>query len=332
MFRKLAWTAAIALCGFSGMGCRNGDGNTITPADFSMVGGNQDLSMPGGNQDLSTSGCGGNYTNSTIAAMRMGQHSGCYSMANVVVIANKPEGSTSVKAEVYVQDSAGGDFTAMQVKCGTTAHPCADPATYKALAVGHSVTVAGTYIRSAASKFEEFYIDSIADNGAGTAPPAATAALADIQRGGMSFNLVFQKVTLTIAAADKLGMYDWSPSEFFNATGTANCSVPFQFGFGMIPASVTGVTPTGACTTTTQPPGQTTPNAGEVLVDTRFYKGFTYSSDCHCAPMFSDTIPTATSTVSGTASGIIIFDTVFGTNNGYMAIAPVANADFMLTP
>src|SRR6185312_8873411 len=163
---------------------------------------------------------------------------------------------------------------------------------------GHSVTIKGTYIKTASTTFEEFFIDTLTDNGPGTAPAPATATLAQIQRNSTATNLRFQKVT--VALTTPLEMYDWTPSEFANTTATA-CA--YQYGFGMIPTGTTGITPGAACTNgTAQPTGIAMPNAAEVLVGTDFFKGFTVSSDCRCAKMFSDMEPAATSKVMGSIS------------------------------
>ncbi len=106
----------------------------------------------------------------------------------------------------------------------------------------------------------------------------------------------------------------------------------------MIPSSATGanLTPTAACTNPqptpgTPAPGQTTPNPAEVLIGTDFFKGFTVTSDCRCAKMFNDMEPGSNSTLSGTVSGILIFDVPFMMTTGYQYLAPKTNADAPLT-
>jgi hypothetical protein len=263
--------------------------------------------------------------------MRMGTQSGCFELDNVVTIGTTP---STKSPKVFVQDAAGGAFTAMMTRCSSTstAHPCAVAATVAALTDGRSVTVKGTYIKSTGSGFEEFFIDAVTDNGAGTIPAAGTATLADIERGGTNKGLAFQKVTVSIPSADTLVMYDWTPAELVY-TGATTC--PYQFGWSMIPKSVTGITAGAACTSgTAQPTSQATPNAASVIIGTDFYKGFTFTSDCRCAKMFNTTnpvVPAAGSTIAGSISGILIFDVPFGASVGYYYIAPKTNADAALT-
>jgi hypothetical protein len=196
--------------------------------------------------------------------------------------------------------------------------------------IGHAVTIQGTYIKSSATNFEEFFIDTITDKGAGTAPAVSAVQLTDVQDGSTSLKYAYQKVTTTIAAADTLQMYDWTPAEFVYS-GATKC--PYQFGWEMIPKSVGGVTPGMACPAGngSQPAGQTNPNPAGVLVGTDFYSGFHTSSDCRCTTMFQDKQPTATSTVVGAITGMLVYDVPFGSSTHHMYIAPVADADFAIT-
>ena len=158
-------------------------------------------------------------------------------------------------------------------------------------------------------------------------PAPATATVAQISRGGTAANLRFQRVTVQLGTP--LVMYDWTPSEFTNTTATA-CT--YQYGFGMIPMGTSGATAGAACTTgTTQPTGITSPNAAEVLIGTDFYKGYTLSSDCRCAKMYNDMEPAATSKLTGTIGGILVFDVPFQATTGYYYLAPKAVTDAPLT-
>ena len=278
---------------------------------------------PPGTPDAATSGCANVYTTSSIAAMRQGTVSGCFELDNVVSIGTTP---SKASPKLFVQDAGGGGFSAVRTQCSSTstAHPCSVATAVAAIATGRSVTVQGTYIKSKTSGYETFYIDTITDNGAGTAPAAAAATIGDISRGGTNKALAFQRVTAPIAANDPLVMYDWTPAEFV-FTGATKC--PYQFGFGMIPKSA-NATATMACTgTTSQPGGQPTPAAGEILIGTDFYKGFTVSSDCQCAASFTDKEPTAASQLKGTISGILVLDVPFGATTPYYYIAPQTDAD-----
>ncbi|MEO8846571.1 MAG: hypothetical protein ABI591_20100 [Kofleriaceae bacterium] len=302
------------------VGCRSD--NSSSPQD-----GHSTIDSPAQTGDGGGSGCA-SYTDSTIATMRMGTVTGCYKLTNVVTLGVTP---STASPRLFVQDAAGGDFSALETKCssGSTAHPCTIAAMVKLIPDGHSVTVTGTYIKTAATTFEEFFIDNVVDNGAGTPPAAATATLAQIERGGTAANLRFQRITITIAAADMLQMYDWTPGEFANTSATA---CPYQFGFGMLPKSVTGTTAAAACASgTAQPTGQASPNAHEVLIGTDFYKGFTVSSDCRCAKTFTDMEPSATSTLSGTVGGLLGFDVPFGGSAGYYYLDPKSATDAPIT-
>lgn len=291
--------------------CRSDSGST--PVDGSVHDGK--LVDGAGSGNACTS-----YTASSIAAMRQQTHTGCYEFDNVVSLATTPSTKSPV---VYVQDAAGGDFSALPVRCSSTStsHPCSIAAMVATIADGHSLTIKGTYIKTAATTFEEFFIDSLTDNGPATAPAPATATLADISRGSTAANLRFQRVTVTLATP--LVMYDWTPSELTNTTATA-CA--YQYGFGMIPMGT--ATAGMACANgTAQPAGIATPNAAEVLIGTDFFKGFTVSSDCRCAKGFMDTEPSATSKLSGTIGGILVFDVPFQSTVGYSYLAPKALTD-----
>jgi len=312
MKTRLACLALVVL-----FGCRS---NSNSPVDSkSTIDGTSTIDAPAG-------ACA-SYTTSTVAAMRQATP-GCYKLVNVVSLGVTP---STKSPQLYVQDAGGGDFSAMLTKCSSTstAHPCTVNAVVAAIANGHSVTITGTYIRTSSTTFEEFFIDSITDNGATTAPAAATATLADIERSGAAKNLRFQRVTLNILPADMLQMYDWTPSEFVNSGATA---CPYQFAFAMLPKSVTGQTAAGACAgSASQPAGVTSPSASEVLIGTDFFKGFTASSDCRCAKTFTDMEPTATSTLSGTVSGLLVFDVPFGGTAGYYYLNPQTTADAPIT-
>ena len=303
------------------IGCRSTDSST--PVDSNGVHDGAHLDGAG-----SGSAACASYAMTTIAAMRMGTASGCFQLTNVVTLGTTP---SKKSPKVFVQDASGGDFSAMVTKCSSTstAHPCSISTQVGAIADGHSVTITGTYIKTAATTFEEFFIDGLTDNGVTTVPAAATATLAQIERGGTAKNLRFQRVTVNISASDTLKMFDWTPSEFSNTSATA---CPYQFGFGMLPTSATGAAAAGACANgTTQPGGQPTVNANEVLIGTDFYKTFTVSSDCRCAKTFVDMEPSATSTLSGMVSGLLVFDVPFGGTVGYYYLDPKSTTDAPIT-
>ena len=123
-------------------------------------------------------------------------------------------------------------------------------------------------------------------------------------------------------------MYDFSPAEL-HYTPAAGATCPNFFGWGMVP-STSSDTRGGACSGTTQPP---TPVVGsapsdEVLIGTDFYKSFTYSADCAC----TTTPLTATSTLGGTVTAILVGDLPYGqtTTSTYQYLAPKSVADATL--
>lgn len=297
-------------------------GNDATPVDSPTGSGGSDAMGSGsGSADVCTS-----YTTDTIATMRQAK-SGCYELDNVVSTALS---SSTTNPRLWIEDAAAGAYSAIMAICEShsTTHPCSVASTVAAIAAGHSVTIKGTYIKSSGSTFEEFYIDSATDNGATTAIPAATAQLADIERGGSNIGLRFQYVSV---AAGTLKMYDWTPAEFDDTTAT---SCPYVTGFGMIPSTVTGVTEGAACAgSAAQPTGQASPNAAEVLIGTDFYKSFLPETDCKCAT--GSDVPEMTSTVTGTVKGMLMFDSPEGATTaaaGYYYLEPTNPTDFPITP
>ena len=275
-------------------------------------------------------GCMNTYAQSSIAAMRQGTASGCFELDSVVSIAVTP---SKASPRLFVQDSGGGAFSAIETKCSSTstAHPCTVATQVAAIADGRSLTVKGTYIKSKSTGYESFYIDSVTDNGAGTMPPVGTATLQDISRGGSNHGLAFQIVNVTIPANDPLVMYDWTPPESVYS-GATKC--PYQFGFGMIPKSANATAAPACASGTAQPAGPTTSAAAEVIIGigTGFYKGFTISSDCQCAKTYSNMEPSATSQLTGSIKGVLVFDVPYGATAGYYYyIAPKTNADAQIS-
>jgi hypothetical protein len=133
----------------------------------------------------------------------------------------------------------------------------------------------------------------------------------------------FQLVSANIS--DKLVMFDWTPPEFKRSGAGTSC--PQQFGFGMIPTSA-GATAGMACSGMTQPAGQTTVNAKEVLVSTDYYTGFNVSSDCACPFMGTTTLTSGMGT-SGTIKAILDYDVPYGSTAGYQYLSPLnSTTDF----
>lgn len=306
--------------------CRSNDSNSIDAP------GGTSIDAPGSGSNVGSGSACTSYTTMTIAALRQQTHTGCFELDNVVTTALT---ASTTNPHLFVEDAAGGAFSAIMTQCESHSmtHPCSVASTVSALAIAHSVTVKGTYIKTASTTFEEFFIDTVTDNGATTAIPAATAQLADIERSGSNAGLRFQYVSVAISTTEALEMYDFTPAEF---TDTSATLCPFVTGFGMIPKNATGATVamTG-CTTVgsgaTQPTGVTTPNPAEVLFATDFFKSFEVDPDCKCARTPS-TVPETTTTFSGTLKGMLLFDVPFNGTTGYYYMDPTTAADAVLTP
>lgn len=320
-------------CMLAATGCR--DNGTLTPADLSMAGGGA------GGTDMAGGGAGGDmvmktYTMSTVTAMRTAGAFGNFEIDNVPVTAVAPTGK-----KMYVQDVAGGASSAIEVACPSSGtHMCSMQTTVKTVAIGHQVTIKGTYEKGGATTggFETFYLDTITDNGAAPAmPPVMTLTLADIIKTNGTANSMasrpnwFARVKVTLT--DALVMFDMSPAEFAYSGGTNGC--PGMFGWGMVP--MTGA-PTGpaACDATcnakpapatcTQPAAQAAADANEVLIGTDFYSGFKYSSDCKCYNGFGDTVVAPTNKVASAATiqGILIYNSP-PMKTGYLYLAPTTS-------
>lgn len=305
--------------------CRSNDSTTTDAPSGSQIDG------PGSGSGSANPNACTSYTTMPISGMRQ-MKSGCYELDNVVTTALT---ASATNPHLYVQDAAGGAFSAMMTECESHSmtHPCSVASTVSGLAVGHSVTVKGTYIKTSSTTFEEFFIDSVTDNGATTPIAPATAQLKDIERSGSNAGLRFQYVSVDINTGDALEMYDFSPSEFADSSATA---CPYETGFGMIPKSAPGAAVASAgCATVgsgaTQPTGVSSPNAAEVLFATDFYKSFEVDSDCKCAKAPS-TMPETTTTFSGTLKGMLMFDVPFNGTTGYYYIDPTSATDAALMP
>jgi hypothetical protein len=193
---------------------------------------------------------------------------------------------------------------------------------------GTTLNLKGTYLKKGA--FEEFYIEAITALAAGMMPAPATAQLADLQRNAISSKWWFQRVRTDLGAAT-LKMFDFSPAEFQIIGSGAACP---SFGFGVVP-STSSDRVGAACNGTVQPPsavasGATAPS-DEILFGTDFNKGFLYSADCACAATSHDTLLTASSTLGGIVSGILVGDMehVSATYPFYQYLAPKSSADAM---
>jgi hypothetical protein len=270
---------------------------------------------------------------STIAAMRQAGF-GDYELDNVVAIALTPSKGSP---KLFVQDGAGGPWSAMMLECSSTStsHMCTASAAVAGTTLGHQVTVQGSYKtgkdKTSGRTFETFYLDTIQDGGAAPADPSQTPLVlktTDLARSDTSDGTnFFQKITVT--PTEDILMYDWTPTELKYSGTATGCNIPHVFGFGMVPSSA-HATAAAACTTNkSNPAGQTTPDMTEILIGTDFYKDFTVSSDCMCAGGHTGvTVPSATSKwpMGKAATGFLI------NNNGYALFSPTMDIFDMTVP
>lgn len=274
------------------------------------------------------------YHPTSISLMRTQGLFGAFELDRVVVVAVGPTGSRA-----YVQDPGGGDYSAIELACSATSttHPCSLQSTLKTVAVGHAVTVWGTYVKASAANggYEEMYLEDLIDDGVATQRPApAQLTYAAAVKTAQSRAQWFQKVVVT--PGDDLVMFDYAPPELTRA-GAGTC--PYQFGFGMVPKTgAPALTSdevcdpscaTSACAAGATP--QPATSASELLVGTDFYTSFTWSSDCRCLAQFGDTAPTSSQSIPSTKTlaGVLIYDAPPGAS-GYQYVAPTAAADFPL--
>jgi len=276
----------------------------------------------GGTGGSGGGGGGPTYQVATVAQMRAGAP-GSYEIDNVVAIARTPSASSP---RLFVQDPAGGDFSAMMATCSSTStsHPCSVAPVVAGVQEGNVVSLKGSYLKSSAG-LESFYIDSVTVGGTRALPAPASVALADVQRSANRARLWFQHVQVNLGSGT-LKMYDFSPADQ-KYVGSPGC--PQFFGWGMVPSTSSDVVG-GACSGTTQPPspvGSGAPPSDEIVVGTDFYTTFGYSADCACAAQEQETLLTASSTLGGTVGGMLICDVPFGATTVYQYLAPKSAAD-----
>jgi hypothetical protein len=263
------------------------------------------------------------YAPMTITTMRNPAAPGCYELAHVALVART---SSTKTPRLYVQDPKGGDYSAIMAKCSaTSAHACSATALATSLQLlnGASVTLRGYYEHGKISGFEEFYIESVTDDGAMLPVPAPiTLTVADLGRDARVPAKWFQKATVNVAPADTLAMYDFSPPEF-----ALNGPCPAWEGFGMIASSVMKPSP-ATCAGAKNPAGQTAADPKEILIGRQFFHRFTYSSDCGCAATHSQVLLTAANTVSGAISGVLILEILKGSKAGFQVFEPTSKTEF----
>lgn len=273
-------------------------------------------------------GCGtstecADYLSAPVAKMRQASGSGCFELAQVVVVARTPSTTTP---RLYVQDVKGGDFSAIMAKCDvSSAHSC-PPATLGKLMrvlVGAAVTVRGYYQQGAVSGFEELYLDDVVDQGTLlSTPPPVVLQVADLARTKRSRAQWFQVAAATVPSDDPLVMYDFSPQEFALA---GPC--PSLAGFGMIPASVAAKSAVD-CAGNMNPRTVAQPDPREILIGREFFSGFWASTDCACAAASKQHLLTPSNTVVGPIRGVLILQLSHGSSTAYQVFEPLSQALF----
>lgn len=264
------------------------------------------------------------YTRTTIASLRSARGSGCFELSDVVLLARTPSASAP---RVYLQDRAGGDFSALMAKCSDMgAHPCPldTQSAVAQLLDGSAVTARGYYQQGSQSGFEELYLDSLSDNGSFAMRPAPVALdPTELAKDARKPAVWFQTVRVDIPAGDPWLVADMSPTEL--ALG-ATC--PRWSGFAMIPAS-RGAPAAGDCVNGENPPTASPAPDGEILIGRQFYDGFWASSDCACAVAHKQHLISSFSTLTGPVRGVLILEQMHGFT--VQVFEPLSKADFPIS-
>jgi hypothetical protein len=271
------------------------------------------------------------YPSTSIAAIRNPPvASGCYELSHVGLVART---DSPTEPRIYVQDAGGGDFSAMDAKCTTTAtHAC--PASVKSkisqladtAQAGAQISVRGYFVHGTVGGFEQFYIEDLVDEGKTVPRPAPIAlSVADIKRDARTPAKWFRRANVTIPAQDPLVMYDFSPTDLQLAGSTA---CPNYAGFAMIPMSA-GVAAPSACMGTMNPASRAL-DPNEVLIGRQFFNQFLFSTDCGCMAGTSQKPLTPTSSISGTGLGYLIIEQDKGSTAAYQVFEPAADQTFTL--
>jgi hypothetical protein len=264
--------------------------------------------------------------------MRMGAKSGCFRVGGTPVVTLAMVNSSKT-GTIAIQDSAGGDYSAIIGSCHTSGktgmkYPCTQLSSFAGVVAGHGVTISGYYDYYAMYHDENFYVldQAVTDSGAaGTVPAALTTYTADQITFGSTIPTkdLFQKITV----AGTMKVYEMAPAQLkFSGTFSSCQTIPYTFGFGVIPSASTA-TPGPTCTMGGTPmPVGAAQDAAEILVSTTFYKSFTKTTDCMCVRNAPDLL--AIGTTLSTFSGILSIDT--STTTPIPEILPTTNADFGL--
>jgi hypothetical protein len=241
-------------------------------------------------------------------------------LSGVVLLAVTPSINGN---RLYVQDESGGPYSAIAVHCSPTSmtHPCPSAATNPSLPIGDLLDITGDFTHNGSGS-DDIYATTITDQGAGFGLPSPSfLTLGDVTAAANRADVWYSRVQVGLNG-DTLLAYDWSPIQMKHQ-GAVSCF--YYFGFGMIPASV-GAAQGPACSGLTQPAPPANVSSQEVLIGTDFYTGFKVAGDCACAASHGDPLLMPTSTLSGTLSGILIFDPT-----GYQYVAPQYAADAPIT-
>jgi hypothetical protein len=264
------------------------------------------------------------YVDATIAELRTAGGSGCFELKDVVVVARTPSPTTP---RLYLQERAGGDFSALMAKCSETGkHPCSREAAQSLGTVlkGAIVTVRGYYHQGSRSGFEELYIDSATDSGYLAEPPLPIALEpADVAKTARHPEAWFQNVSIVVPAGDPWLIADLSPREL--ALGP---ECPRWAGFAMTPAS-RGAPAAMDCVNGENPPPAVSGvdvADGQILIGRQFYDGFWASSDCACALEHKQHLISSFSTLVGPVSGVLILEQMQGVT--VQMLEPLSRAAF----
>jgi hypothetical protein len=264
------------------------------------------------------------YLRTSVAEMRQATGSGCFELERVVVAARTPSSSVP---RVYVQDKAGGPYSAIRAKCdGSPTHACpAETARQvESLIDGSEVTIRGYYLQGSVSGFEELYLDDVRDEQRLVAIPIpARVSLTELSRDERARAHWFQVVDGEVPTQDPLVMYDFSPPEFAR---TGSC--PTRSGFAVIAASIAPSASASDCTSASGSTGVGPTDGRELLIGREFYKEFFASTDCACAAASKQHLLSATSTLTGPIHGVLTPELKLGTSQIFQVFHPLSKAAF----
>jgi hypothetical protein len=261
------------------------------------------------------------YVDATIAELRQADGSGCFQLSHVVLAARTP----SVQSpRLYLQDPAGGDFSALMAKCAgdsQRACPASAVSATRDLLNGSLVTVRGYYHQGSRSGFEELYLDAVIDEGSFADVPAPVVLSAsDVAKSARRPESWFQVVSVTIPEDDPWVMADLSPSEL-----ELGSECPRWAGFSMVPASRALPVPAD-CTNGQNPDGSSAAMGDEILIGRQFYDSFWASTDCACAVTQHQHLLSPYATLVGATRAVLMLSQSNGAT--FQILQPLAKRDF----